>query len=265
MSKAKAPFRLRIVSDTHCGNHLGLWPPDFEYEGEMYAQNKVNRWLWECWRHMIDQYPAPDLLIHAGDIVDGMAPKDRGVGVKTADPEVQQAAAIEVMRPLVQQCPQWYMVKGTQYHERYWLGIVNELKAIKFPDGSRSGPVLDLRIRDRVVNIAHHPDAGGVIYRATAMEKTLVASMLASAMNEVPQADVIVRAHTHFPGIVQMYGRTAIFTPCWQLQTRYAVKKAFYRMRPKIGFIDVIFGDEEYPEVRQVIYPIPVTKVVDIA
>ena len=226
-------------------------------------QSPANAYLWKCWKY-IAQYPRPDLLIVNGDLLDGEAPLDRGRTVKSPDLEIQMAAACEILRPVVAKTT-WWLVKGTAYHETVTDAIGAVLGAKEWDGGGRSGQILDLRIRGFNINCSHHPEGGtGAIYKGTIMDRTILWATVGTVVSGLPRYDVIIRSHWHFFGNFQANGKTVTHVPCFQLQTPYAAKQAFFRFQPQIGFVDFLFDEnEDYPTVVPVLFPLPERRLVD--
>lgn len=238
----------------------GLWPPDFVYEDQPYPQNRFNRWLWECWMDMCKNHPKADLLIVNGDVDDGDQPADRGRSVKTTDEDAGKDAAIAVLEPAVSNAREWILIRGTDYHESRFTAIARALHAKRWPNGARHGQVLSLEAAGVLINTAHHPEGGPVLYKGTTLDKTILWSLIASKLEKVPDARLIIRSHWHFYASMQANGRTAVQAPAWQLITPYAVKRSYFRFQPDIGFVDVLIRtDEPYPVLEPILYPYPKT------
>lgn len=259
-------MRIRSVADIHGGSYWGLLPPNFEFDGQQFPQNKGQVYTWECWMHMIETAPKPDIVVVGGDVHDGDQRKSGGVGVITPDIQVQSAVAIQVLEPLVSPAERWYLCRGTPFHETNFDYVARYLKAEEWPSGGRHGWVLDLEVEGVNFNFAHHPMGGSAMYKGTTLDREGLWAIISASIGKVPHADVIVRSHNHFFACFKANRKTVVATPCWQLITPYAIKNGYWRWQPDLGFVDFILtGDPTHPvRIEEHLYPLPPKEIVHV-
>lgn len=230
--KTVRPIRtIGTIGDIHTGSVVGLNPPD-----ELPSRLIGSRYLWDCWMKTVDEWPSLDILLLTGDLVDGEQRKSTGKGVLTTDVGEQAEWAVKVLEPMAAKAKTIIRVDGTPYHEG------DSVAAMAIIDAklgvSHHAQVIDLEMPNGLIlNVAHHPAGSGAIYKGTSVDRESLWSVIAAAQGFVPDARWIVRGHTHH--YIQQYtrGKTMIFCPCWQLQTKYAVKSNYYRWQPSLGGI----------------------------
>lgn len=236
-----SPKTIGFIGDIHAGSMCGLWPasllPSKGFTGI--------RYMLDCWRDLIKHWPRLDLLILMGDLIDGKQRKSEGVGIFSGDLGEQAEAAVDILSPLCAKANVVHRVFGTPYHEGYDSG------AMKFLDErlnvSQARQVLDLDFGGKVLNAAHHPASGGVLYMGTAVDKEALWSAVATHSGHVPDARWIVRAHKHTYFLQETPTRTVAITPCWQLPAAWAVKQNYWRYQPTLGGL-LMVKDKDHPD-----------------
>lgn len=226
----RTPKTIGFVGDIHCGSRVGLWPlNDLPGDGPKYLGI---RYLMSCWRKLIASMPQLDLLFLMGDLIDGKQPKSKGVGILTADLGEQVDAAIDVLRPLTDKARRVVRVWGTPYHESHdsILGKLDYELSVTLAD-----QVVYIDLGIGVLNVAHHPSSGGVLYRGTAVDKESLWSMVACEASKTPRVRWIVRGHTHEYFYQENEARSVCLVPCFQLATAHAKKVNYWRWQPSIG------------------------------
>lgn len=243
--KAKTK-KLVILSDTHIGSTLGLWPEAFEAtEGQIILQNKWQRLLWAFWLEMqewVSKRTTPgeyEILIN-GDCVEGI--HHRTLQVMSADVSDQSRAAVDVLGGLVKDAAALYLTKGTECHTRNdELRIGKELDAICDPaTGHHAWDRLELEYDKVLFTAAHHCSATSRSW----LESSEYSRFIASEINErartgkkVPQ--VIARAHRHVHGVFNDGCSIGIVTGGWQGLTRHGNKVVPYAVpRPSVVLCD---------------------------
>ena len=113
---AKPTRRILVVSDLHVGSTVGLWPGRHRIEGGgTYEANKFQRWLYRCWRDLIDSVDDSPILVINGDIIQGLNHRDgQLISSNISD---QTAAAQTLLQPLVAKCSRLLVIRGTEWHE----------------------------------------------------------------------------------------------------------------------------------------------------
>lgn len=274
--------KIAIVSDIHAGSIFGMLPPAFiNSEDKVVEQNVGQAHLWKCWENFAGEVKTlqPDVIVVNGDVIDGQQRKSIGVELSLPMMSDQEEAAIQTLRVLRNAAPnaEWFFVQGTEYHD---LTAAHGLESVAsrmegrtysgLGTGRYSKEILDLEIEGVIINIAHHIDGTGGIYRATAADREGIWSALAGKEGKSPKADVVIRSHVHSFVHVEHESKHIVVTPCWELQTRYARHKSAYRLIPSIGGIFLhIDGDLKKRgldpcRVEKRIYPLPAIKPVKL-
>lgn len=225
-----------FLGDLHCGSLWGLNPPDSEF-----PQNPLQEYLWKCYSHLIESWPAIDTLFLMGDLIDGGQPKAKGTQIHTTRLGTQTRMAIQALECVAKKVKRIVRVDGTAYHEDY-MGALGELD--EHFKTQLTGQVLDINLGNGILNIAHHPSGGSALYAGTKVDKENLWSKIAAFERHVPNARWIVRAHLHNYIRQDTRGRTVIQMPCWQLPTPHAKKNNYYRWQPDLGGV-LMYADEQ--------------------
>ena len=97
--------------------------------------------------------------------------------------------------------------------------------------------VLDIDLDEGILNVAHHPPGGAVLYQGTKLDRIILWNILQAATKMFPDATWIVRSHMHEWSLMKRKGRTAVITPPWQLPTPWAVKQNREGYASEIGYV----------------------------
>ena len=214
-----------FVGDLHCGSLWGLHHK---------PHNTGQSYLLACWQHLSRSWPALDLLVLMGDLIDGKQRKADSTGLSTARLGDQVKIAIECLRPLAKRAKKILRVDGTPYHEDYH----GALDALDLALGvAKTDQVQDIDLGGNILNVAHHPAGGPTLYMGTATDRENLWSMIAAFEGSVPNARWIVRAHKHTYLMQESRMRTIIQTPCWQLATPHCKKQNYHRFQPSLGAV----------------------------
>lgn len=244
-------FRIRFLADLHVNSYWGILAPGFNAQGVPFALTQQSKWLWDNYEAMLDSLPKPNAYVVNGDLTHGKNFKSGGTGVYTQDQDIQNQMAVAVIGRAVEGIP-WWMVQGTPYHEPSVAHVAYTLGAEKWNSGERYGQILDLAPEGFLgLNIAHHPDGGGAIYKGTTTDRMSLWSIISAYLGKIFDAPIIVRSHSHFYALWQANGRTVVQTPCWTFPDPYAKKQAYFRYTSDIGMVDIVLRkDEVYPTVE---------------
>lgn len=274
-SDERARDDILILSDTHCGSHYGLWPPNMtDPQNNPLPQNKGQEYLWKCWLYLRDNLAKHSNLaaiVFNGDAVDGSAFKSMGHDLTSVDSVVQADAFEESMRVFMQPLGSvpLYCVQGTEYHDaksgHQVERVAKALGAVRYTgvgSGRYSKEILDLEVNGVVLNFSHGISVSSGFYRATAPDREGVWSALAGKTGKMPPAEVVVRSHAHYFAHVEHESKHILITPCWQLQTRYMRKNSAYRMLPSVGAVlirvykEPLFSEDRV-RIKKFLYPLP--------
>jgi hypothetical protein len=240
---------IAIVSDLHIGSSLGLCDGkgmDLG-EGGIYLPSKLQQEVYRAWVSFFEWVENESIgaesttLVINGDSVDGF--HHNTVALATNNIEVQEHAAIELLRPVVKKFDNFYMTRGTEAHVQASAQseerIAQALHAIPSEDGQHSWWQLWLDVDGVIFNIAHHiGTTSSSAYESSAVMRELVAALVEAGQWGQHLPDVLVRSHRHRCielGIPGGRGKIqAVVTPGWQLRTPFVER--IDRMRlPHIG------------------------------
>lgn len=240
--------RVRVVGDLHVGSYYSLWPPRFSYDGQPYPQNQGQRWLWQRWVQGWTEKPRPDVLVIAGDILEGPQRKVGGLGTHSPDLDMQQLAALEVMRPALERRPgELYVLHGTPYHEPHRLSTLALLIGAKtFPrTATPVGLEAFLQVGTKHILIRHHPDSGATLYQASGMERQVLWSLMRAAAQYDARYDCLVVAHRHVLAVLRVYRTLVVAVPAWKLMDDRSRSRRRHTWIPDLGWMDLLVDDND--------------------
>jgi len=242
MKKSTKPQTIAFVGDTHCGSHWGLHPTGDEWLPRSSKWTGI-RYLMECFGHMVDSWPEIDLLVLTGDLIDGPQRKSSGTGVFSTKMGDQVDLAIEVLRPLAAKAKKIIRVDGTPYHEDFH----NALSTLDHALGvSKTSQIFDIDLEPGILNIAHHPMGGSMLYRGTQVDREGLWAAIAAVRRKVPMVRWIFRAHVHDYMMMESQDTVVVSLPCWELATPHAKKTAYWRFQPSLGGV-LMEADKTHP------------------
>lgn len=224
----KQPQLVIVVSDLHCGSHVGLSHPEAELESGNtigIGNNVLQQWLWACWedgtkRAMDYCGKDPFGLVVNGDATEGV----HHGGAQIVAQKIEEHAAIAglCLAPMAERAEKTYVVKGTECHTR---DIENLLAANLGAEGGKAKDKWLIEVHGTLCDFAHHV---GVTSR-----RYLEASGLSIAMGNARQnyldaghraPRVFMRGHRHCGGWYTS-GHAAIgVTGGFQMLTRHGHK-----------------------------------------
>jgi hypothetical protein len=237
-----------VVSDTHVGSTLGLWPEGFQVEeGAVVQLNKFQKWLLDCWWQMLGdimELPEKPIVVVNGDVIQGAHEKDAQLVTTRID--LQAAAALEILKPLRELASSMYMLHGTAWHggpaSSHVSGVAKALECVPEPTTGR--PCwweLYLRLGERLAHFTHHVSATSLpMYEASIPLRDSI--VLNSELSRVygadaPRVDLDVRAHRHRCILTFKPPRTWVaVSPSWQLKGEFVFKVAASSL-PDIGYL----------------------------
>jgi hypothetical protein len=237
--------------------------------GGEYKPSKFQIGVWRMWENFWDKVvplvtngAGKIAVVHNGDSIDGN--HHQAVDL-IPNVHSQEAAAIEIFKPIKEQYPDFYMVRGTEAHEQSSSQscekIASEIGAVPDPEtGSHSFWQLWLKTEDVLFQLAHHiGTTSSAAYETSAPMRELIAAMVEAEQWKQPMPKVFVRSHRHrfVPvSLPSINGRIhLIITPAWQLRTPHVERIDRMRMPHIGGVIFLIEGDQ--CEVHEKIYPLP--------
>lgn len=256
------PKTIGFIGDLHCGSHWGLWPTDDLPGGKKGNQYKGVRYLNNCYHTMIEEWPQLDLLVLMGDLIDGKQRKSSGTGVFSTNLHTQTEGAIKILEPLVAKSTKVIRVHGTPYHEDFdnCLAELDARLGVKLAD-----QVINLKLGQNILNVAHHPIGGPTLYAGTSTDKENLWSTIAAAERKVANARWIVRAHKHDWIMQETRFKTVCIMPCFELPTPHAVKQNYWKFQPTIGGV-LMTADETHDSGYRFtasLYDVPLPEVIN--
>jgi hypothetical protein len=273
MTRRKAVRNLVIVSDTHCGDKLALYPPDYQLrldDGGRYRASDLQVGLWAYWREFWDEWvptvthDEPFDLLHNGDVIEGV--HHRATHPISQNIKDQLRIAEAAFGPEVQRCRRtggtYYHVRGTAAHvgeSSVWEETLAETLGAK-PNAQGQYARYDLwkRVGRALVHAMHHiGTTSSAAHEASAVNAELTAEYVEAARWRREPPDFVVRSHRHRSIAVDLDSAkgyaAAIVTPAWQGKTPFAWKIAGARIsEPQFGGIIIRHGDEEFHYRRRV-------------
>jgi hypothetical protein len=225
MAAKRAARRILWISDTHCGQVCGLTPPEWWDAVPAGKVRDIAKRGWAWYLDYLKRHRPFDLLVHAGDGVDGRGLRQDGREV-IAQPEAQVDMLLTVIDAA--RCDRIAMVEGTPYHvsdgARWEAVAVERLRdrghAVFF--GERltitvNGRLFDVRHK---VNGSQAPTGGD-----NALRSEIVRSAEWAAEYGYPVPHEIVRGHTHRERVVGGGARWARTLPALQMWTGFGARE----------------------------------------
>lgn len=266
--------RTVLLADLHTGSASALWPREqILAGGGLYVLNKAQQFLDECWKDAKRRIRRlkPDAVVIMGDVVQGKSLRDGELVTNRSD--IQEGAAFKLLSPIREKARQFFMLKGTSWHEGKSSEDVGSLAQML--DAEVNHPATGVNLfwdlflqlpggDEPVVHLAHSIGATKVSwYEATVpLRDTLM--MLSEHSRwykeKAPNVRLYVRAHRHrCIGIFIAPDVQAWTVPCWQLKTAYAHQKSIVTL-PHIGYILVEWDGKDIV-VKPRLYKIPLPHV----
>jgi len=276
MAKQKPVRTLIVVSDTHSGCRLALYPLGAKVrldDGGFYRPSEFQEQLWTLWRSFWDEWVPtvtkgePFDICHNGDVIEGV---HHGATTQVShNINDQKKIAVAVMAPEIAKCRKmggtFYSVRGTGAHvgqsSIYEEEVAEMLGAKANRVGQHSRYDLWKRVggsKGPLVHLLHHiGTTGSAAHEASAVNAELTAEYVEAARWHREPPDYIVRSHRHRSIAVDLDSAkgyaAGIVTPAWQGKTPFAWKVAGARIsEPQFGGIAIRAGDEEHYYRRKV-------------
>lgn len=197
------PLRVAIISDLHCGHVAGLTPPGWQQrpvDDRDVLAGKRNKWarlqaaLWRRYDAIARKIGRVDLLIVAGDCIDGRGEKSGSTELLVVDRNQQAEMAAHCIRRI--DARKIVMVYGTDYHtgayENFEDNVADAVGAAKI------GAHEWVDVRGMVIDVKHHVNGSTVPHtQGTSIMRDALWGSLWAERQEQPRSDMIVRAHVH--------------------------------------------------------------------
>lgn len=259
--KAESPRSIIIVSDTHCGCRLGLFPDQSLRMDDGITVNGSNLQgkMWDYWLEFWNQWVPdvthgePYIVVMNGDSVDGVHHGSKTqVSHNFAD---QERIALACLTDVAERAHTYYHIRGTEAHVGK-SGENEEMLARKLgakPDdyGHYARWELWLELHGHLCHFTHHVGVTGAsAYESTAVYKEMVEGYVDAGRWGRTPPQVIVRSHRHRHLEVRTPSRDGhsivTVTPGWQLKTPFTYRLPGARQtQPQVGGVLVRVGDRQ--------------------
>ncbi len=196
-----------IEGDLHCGNHLGLTPP--EHMGEWAWALKP---LWDWREQQLALLPKIDVHILNADLIDGPGKKDN-LGLFTTDTRLQRRWAIECIDRV--DAAHRYFTYGSNYHVTTTYEAETDI-AEHFH--SEIHDTLLLKIAGVRFNVRHVVGRSDVPAGFGTQDiKEIIRALTQEATDGYKAADIFVRSHVHYWSRVEVKDKIAFTCPALEL------------------------------------------------
>ena len=263
--KRKAINNLIVVSDTHCGCQMGLYPnnpddPIILDGGGSYRPSELQQKTWSWWNEFWEDWVPmvtkgePYAVVFNGDAIDGRHHNSTTQITHNVKDQIKIAKAI--LEPVVKKCEgRYYHIRGTEAHVgqtgEYEEQLAQGLGAIPDKQGNFARWEMWVRVGVGLVHITHHiGTAGSMAYETSAIQKEIEQAFVEAARWDGEIPDVLVRSHRHRNAETRIICHKGFATSCttagWQLKTPLIHRIAGGRQtQPQIGGTLVRCGDED--------------------
>lgn len=222
-------IKILFLEDLHVGSAFGIMPDGFlTSSGSIYQLNPGQRYLYECWEHMVSGLPKKlDALILNGDVIDGQNMAGEGRRIVEIDPNFQVRAAKQLLKPVASRASRVYMLRGSEYHvgkNGMHEDMLGEILGAVTQSGSQRHirPWLRLNLNGYRLDVAHRTSVT-IRYRSMPLEREISFAAEFSGRTGRPMPNLIYRSHTHWGFGVWNEGqdRMAIHGPAWKLMDEH--------------------------------------------
>jgi hypothetical protein len=175
---------------------------------------EIQKEAWLAYKTIAHRWFNPDILVCAGDAIEGRQSKQGGAELVTTDRNVQSEMAVVALSKF--KAKKILMVYGTSYHcgdqgEDFEYNIAKEL------DAKIEGR-LYFNVEGLTFDVRHKVGTSGVYHsRATGLLRELSWDLIKEAEDAGPKVDVVVRAHAHYHIWIEDPKHTAFICPALQV------------------------------------------------
>jgi len=214
----KAITRIVVISDTHTGHRVALWPENFKTEeGQEIKPSKHQLVLGEYWKDFWSKdAKEAEYVILAGDMCEGTNYAEGGKYLMTPNLDEQKRANLSLTKPKIKG-KKVRGIWGSCYHGSKDMELDKQIT--EKLGGKDKGIVGNLRLKKtkKIINYAH-ACSEAVLYRPMAADR---ASLLLDAAEGVKKidfhVDLWIRAHWHWFNHQENESRHLILNPGWKL------------------------------------------------
>ncbi len=235
------PTAYVAIGDLHIGDKTGLTPPETILDfGVPAQQSPATKWVWDnVWRPLHDEVipwatnGQPYVLTNGGDTIDGV--HHRSTSSLTANLEVQERIALEILRPVVDKATAYFQLAGTEAHDgQSWSNAQSIARQLGSPESSKDDHIwreLKIMIGDGLVHDVHHVSTTGTHQgQVTGITRASIEQFITAAKYGVRCPDVFLRHHCHHATRTGGFLRDpcqwwqGMTVPGWQLKGPYPWK-----------------------------------------
>lgn len=256
-----------VISDLHIGSSVGFCPVRgiTLAEGGRYEPSRFQKSTYRSFHNFIEysqhlgESADTRTLVINGDTIDGF--HHNTVALVTNNIQVQEGAAIELLKNIAKEYDQVFVVRGTEAHVQSGAQAEERIAAAigATPNEDQaSWWQLWLDVDGVIFNIAHHiSTTSSAAYESSAVMREMTAALVEAGQWGQKLPDVIIRSHRHRyikVAIPSIRGEIqAVVTPAWQLRTPFIERIDRMRM-PHIGGIVCVVENEQC-QIYGKIYP----------
>lgn len=229
-----------------------LFSEDEDGGMEIY-QSPYQKWLWNnCWLDMLKRVGAVDALVLLGDLVDGVNPAEKGMGLWTCDVGQQEITATDMLRMIPAR--KVYGCQGSGFHVSN-----NKSSDRTITENLRGTFRYDHFIKPENFTIhAMHKQSGSGRSGVTRKAHGILTEIQAALENEevYGNVDMVVRAHKHTSVMVKIKDKYGFGIPSWKGRDYY-VRSESLHFAPEHGYtyIEVNNGEIDYFDCRRYVPP----------
>ncbi|MCS7240987.1 MAG: metallophosphoesterase [Candidatus Bipolaricaulota bacterium] len=213
-----------FVADSHCGSRWGLTPPSWHGFRDALSELRVQAWnQYMLFAEEIQKVGKVDLVVAAGDLIDGGQTRAEGLGILTADYYEQARMAAEALA--IWDAP-FAICRGTPYHVTHgadWEDIVATELIRMGKEVQKVADHLELRYGPITVSVRHYASRARLPHTRTApiLKEWLEEVVAATEGARESSPRIIVRAHAHYYVAVDGGDWLAISLPALCVGGRY--------------------------------------------
>jgi len=229
---------IAFVGDLHVGSRFAIAPENYTTrEGNVLRVNEGQLTLYKYFQDFCEKCDEleVDTIFLMGDLVEGPNPRGFGRNLVMVDLNDQINMAVELLRPLCEG-RKVYGVEGSGYHVLPG-GVSADQTVVQLLGGEWKGSVSVCQFApSKLVFLILHGTGGGIVYRATSLDRENLFVNAAIGIGKIPPIHVIVKAHRHFYLYMEQNNQYMLHIPCWCTWVPNKVYLRLYgRMQPDVG------------------------------
>jgi hypothetical protein len=222
--------RILVVGDLHSGSNVSVKHPEMVLNKDMEGQevatplNGVQERQYQEWVHMCEVVGKVDLVIHMGDMCDGVNYRGEGLGTWTTSIEDQVRNAVKLLKEI--DADKHLGVRGTPYHTK--LNKAADDVVMERMGSTKIDWDMRLEVEDIVFNLRHWiaTTKSVFMYRPTKIAREML--LLMQSKHDLGTFDFLIRGHVHTTMYLDMkdsMGMIGLTTPCWKARDEFVRSK----------------------------------------